>query len=84
MAKTNTVAKVAINEVVGSSTIKGYAQKGITESTTGTLFVEFNSGHTYKYADVGYKILQEFINADSKGKYFSANIRNAFKSEKVE
>jgi hypothetical protein len=40
------------------------------------LAVEFKHGGIYQYFDVPENIYEEFMNADSHGKYFSENIRN--------
>lgn len=42
------------------------------------LFVKFNSGKTYQYYDVLAEVFDDFLQADSHGKYFNANIRNAY------
>lgn len=41
-----------------------------------TLEVEFNSGAVYQYTGVSQGEYDGFIGADSKGKYFAANIKN--------
>lgn len=40
------------------------------------LEVEFKHGGVYQYLDIPENIYEEFMNADSHGKYFSENIRN--------
>jgi hypothetical protein len=42
------------------------------------LEVEFNSGAVYQYASVPQGEYEGFLNADSKGKYFHANIKNRY------
>ena len=49
-----------------------------------TLFVKFKSGTTYSYSEVLVEIYDEMLQADSKGKYFYANIRNVYSFEKVD
>jgi hypothetical protein len=39
------------------------------------LFIEFNSGSTYKYIDVPFAMYEAFMDADSKGRFFHSNIR---------
>ena len=40
------------------------------------LYIKFNSGGTYKYEPVSEKVVNAFIAAESKGKYFLANIKD--------
>lgn len=47
------------------------------------LEVEFNHGGVYQYFDVPQDVYAELMNADSHGKYFSANIRNDFEYKKM-
>lgn len=54
------------------------------EPTTKKLFVRFQNGTLYEYADVPEQTFNEFNDAHSKGKYFSASIRNNFTSTKIE
>ena len=56
---------------VSSSNI---ASIGYAESSN-ILEVEFNHGGTYQYFDVPQHEYQALMNADSKGKYFDANIK---------
>ncbi len=42
------------------------------------LEIEFKHGGIYQYMDVPVEIYEELMNADSHGKYFSANIRNDY------
>lgn len=43
-----------------------------------TLEIEFNSGAVYQYANVPPSEYEGFLNADSKGKYFHANIKDRY------
>jgi hypothetical protein len=43
-----------------------------------TLEVEFNSGLVYQYAGVPASEYEGLMNADSKGKYLNANIKNRY------
>ena len=46
------------------------------------LFVSFiNTNETFKYSDVPKKVYDDFIKAESIGKFFSKNIKNEFYSE---
>ncbi len=47
------------------------------------LEVEFKSGDIYQYANVPNYVYEELMNASSHGVYFSANIRNDYKSRKL-
>lgn len=40
------------------------------------LEIEFNHGGVYQYLNVSLDVYEELINANSKGTYFSDNIRN--------
>jgi hypothetical protein len=48
-----------------------------------TLEVEFNSGSVYQYANVPLGEYEGLLNADSKGKYFHANIKNRYSYVKL-
>jgi hypothetical protein len=48
------------------------------------LEIEFQSGRVYQYYDVPVSIFLEFMNAESKGKYFNAHIRNQYKYREIE
>ena len=48
-----------------------------------TLEVEFNSGSVYAYAGVPQGEHDGFVGADSKGKYFNANIKNRYSFVKL-
>lgn len=47
------------------------------------LEVEFNHGGIYQYYDVPQNVFDALMRADSHGKYFSANIRNDYKYQKL-
>lgn len=42
------------------------------------LEIVFNTGRTYQYADVPPEEYEGLLNAESKGRYFLANIRDVF------
>lgn len=48
-----------------------------------TLEVEFNNGSLYQYSDVPQGEYDALMSADSKGTYFSANIRNRYPFTKL-
>ncbi len=65
---------------VQSSNIEsiGYDQKAAT------LEIKFHSGDTYQYANVPESVYTSLFNAESKGKYFQANIRGKYEFSKIE
>lgn len=48
-----------------------------------TLEVEFNSGSVYQYHGVPASEHDAIMNAESKGKYFNANIKNSYPYTKL-
>ena len=49
------------------------------DEETQALEVEFKGGSIYQYFDVPSNLVEEFGMAESKGRYFGQNIRNAFR-----
>ena len=47
------------------------------------LEVEFHSGSIYRYMDVPEEVFAGIMAADSKGRYFTARIRNQYRFERV-
>jgi hypothetical protein len=47
------------------------------------LYLLFRSGEVYRYFDVPRWQYQEFLAADSKGRYFGRNIRGRFRYERL-
>jgi hypothetical protein len=47
------------------------------------LYLLFGSGEVYRYFDVPQWQYQEFLAADSKGRYFGRNIRGRFRYERM-
>jgi hypothetical protein len=47
------------------------------------LYLRFRSGEVYRYFDVPQWQYQEFLAADSKGRYFGRNIRGCFRYERM-
>ena len=47
------------------------------------LYLLFRSGELYRYFDVPRWQYQEFLEADSKGRYFGRNIRGRFRYERM-
>ena len=48
------------------------------------LEIEFHAGTIYRYLEVPEEIYRRLLAADSKGHFFSAVIRNKFRSERVQ
>ena len=53
------------------------------DSRSQTLEIEFLKGSVYQYFDVPGYIYRDLMNADSHGKYFSANIKGVYRYSKV-
>lgn len=47
------------------------------------LYLRFRDGDTYRYFDFPVSVYTDFLGAESKGRYFSARIRNRFREELV-
>lgn len=47
------------------------------------LFVKFLRGGLYGYDGVPEEVFNDLLNAESKGKFFSANIKNVFPYKKL-
>jgi len=51
---------------------------------SGSLFVRFkHGGSLYRYSDVPYGVFQEFMAAESKGKFLATEIKTRFAFEKL-
>ena len=50
----------------------------------GTLRISFSNGSEYDYMEVPSQVAIDFLAADSQGKYFFANIRDQYLTERVE
>ena len=48
-----------------------------------SLYLKFRSGEVYRYFEVPVQPYQEFLAADSKGRYFRANILGRFAYERI-
>jgi hypothetical protein len=53
------------------------------DSSTLTLEVEFNDGSVYQYFDVPDAMYVELMQADSKGRFMHANIKEHYRYTKV-
>jgi len=69
-----------MRKVEGSSSIASYEY----DDETLVLTVEFKSKTKYNYYDVNSSLIVNFDGAESKGKFFAANIKDKFHVEIVE
>lgn len=53
------------------------------DSTRKVLHVEFKSGDVYRYEDVPPDVAHAFMNAQSAGRHFHANIRHQYAGKKI-
>lgn len=47
------------------------------------LYLRFRSGDVYRYFQFSKEDYQQFLSAESKGRYFLSNIRNCFPYERM-
>ena len=47
------------------------------------LYLRFHSGDVYRYFDLAARHYQQFLQAESQGRYFLAHIRNRFRYERL-
>lgn len=47
------------------------------------LYMQFHSGDIYRYFEFPLQRYEEFLSADSKGRYFSQHIRSRFRYERL-
>jgi len=53
------------------------------DANSQTLEIEFNNGGVYQYSGVPESVYEGMIGAESKGKYFHANIKNTYPYSKL-
>ena len=63
-------------------TSSNVASVGYDQNTL-TLEVEFHSGFVYQYFDVPEAVYQEFMAADSLGRYLNQNIKNSYRYAQI-
>jgi hypothetical protein len=68
-----------IRQAVQSSNIKSVGY----DPDTKRLEIEFISGGVYQYMDVPETVHSELIQAESKGSYFQANIRDRYVTKRI-
>lgn len=51
---------------------------------TQILDIKFRSGASYRYHGVPDAVYLDFVNSDSKGKFFQENIRNRYRFERMD
>jgi hypothetical protein len=47
------------------------------------LIVTFSNGGEYRYFDVPKDVFDAMLNAESEGKYFTTNVKNKYKYERI-
>jgi len=47
------------------------------------LALTFKDGHVWHYANISYELAESFFNADSKGRFYTQQIRSKFPAEKM-
>jgi KTSC domain len=50
---------------------------------TATLYLRFRSGEIYAYFDFPEALYQEFLQAESRGRYFLSHIRGRFRYQRI-
>jgi len=68
---------------VVSSNIAAIGYKTYDSDMKCDLFVRFNSGAEYTYHNVPTDVVQEFLDAGSKGGFFAANIKGKYSYNKM-
>lgn len=53
------------------------------DSEKQTLYLRFRTGDVYRYFEFSGEHYRAFLNAESRGKYFLANIRDQFRYERL-
>ena len=53
------------------------------EKETGSLYVKFKSGTTYRYKEVTAEVVQDFVTAESIGKFFGSEIKDKYETFKL-
>ncbi|HXJ39108.1 MAG TPA: KTSC domain-containing protein [Bryobacteraceae bacterium] len=48
-----------------------------------TLYLRFRSGEVYRYFEFPHEQYREFLDAESRGRYFLHHIRNQFRHERL-
>ena len=64
---------------VVSTNLSTISHNGFTDK----LRVVFKGGGEYEYADVPRSVYESLLNAESKGKFFNANVKGSFKHTKL-
>ena len=49
-----------------------------------SIYVRFNSGVIYRYLNVNHRVFNDFLEADSIGKFFNQKIRNCYLWKEVQ
>ena len=70
-------------QAVLSSTIDAYRYNPECHNGEADLFVRFHDGRTYRYKSVPIKVISDFIEAESKGKFLHSEIKGRYDTEKL-
>lgn len=69
--------------LVESSNVVAIGYEHHDDELKAELHVQFKSGTEYVYHDVPAGVVQDFLDADSKGKYLNEHIRGVYAYEKI-
>jgi hypothetical protein len=56
---------------------------GVYDEEKHVLEITFQTGAVYRYKDVPEDVFNELCSAESAGRYFAANVKNAFDFERI-
>lgn len=70
-------------KLVESSNIVSIGYENHEDDMKAELHVQFKSGAEYVYHDVPQDMVQEFLNADSKGKFLNERIKGLYEFHKL-
>jgi hypothetical protein len=54
------------------------------DADSGAMEITFRNGRRYRYCDVPQNLFDEFMRADSAGRFFASMIRGSFESERAD
>jgi hypothetical protein len=56
---------------------------GAYDASSRVLYLRFRSGDVYRYFDISHELHQQFLGADSRGRFFLDHIRDHFRYERL-
>ena len=74
---------VVLSAVEGVSVESGLFAAAAYREVARQLYLQFCDGKIYRYFECPVSVYQEFLTAESKGRYFSQHIRNRFRHELI-